>query len=79
MKVKYSRDDETAKMLDFIRENVVFDIGSVYGLAIGLDYNAFKESLMQNKPDWASTYAAKEETFTANIKAFYDAVEKLDN
>jgi len=78
MKVKYSRDDETAQMLDLIRENVVFDLGSVYGLAIGVDYNQFKESLMANNSDWASTYASKEKAFTESIKTFYEAVEALD-
>ena len=77
MKVKYSRDDETAQMLDLIRESVVFDLGAVYGSALGIDVNAFRECIMNNTPDWASKYASKEASFTAGIEKYYAAVEAL--
>ncbi|MBE6610901.1 MAG: extracellular solute-binding protein [Ruminococcaceae bacterium] len=48
LKVKYSRDNETAQMLDLIVESIAPDIATVYGQLIGGPANWFREIMIDS-------------------------------
>ena len=76
LKIKYSRDDDSARMFDLIRENVVFGFGSIYK-GIGIDFE-IKPQIYNNDPNWASYYDSKAPSYKAIIDEFYEKVKALD-
>ncbi|MBE6613336.1 MAG: hypothetical protein E7632_12695 [Ruminococcaceae bacterium] len=70
LKVRYSQDDDVARMFDLIRSSVTYDAGEIYGLLIGAPTGDFREQIMQNKPDWASYVAGKK-------NSWIDKMEKI--
>ena len=75
MKVKYSRDDESAQMFDLIRETASFDFGRVYGNAANAGFNV-KEPIVRNK-NWSTYYAEKKDAAQAAFDSFIENVEKI--
>ncbi len=69
LKVKYSRDDESVRMLDLVRESVWFDTGFVYSQALGSIGN-FMDPIKDGHTDHASTWAERE-------PGYKSALEKL--
>lgn len=51
---KFSRDDESAVMLDIIRANIVYDVGSVCNF--GSINDALKQTMLENNPDIMQIY-----------------------
>lgn len=78
LKVKYSRNDESAQMFDLIRSSVVFDFGALYGTTNGIAFTSIKNFIAYGSDEWASYYASNEEKAKAGIEAFVEAVQKLD-
>jgi len=76
LKTKYSRDMETGKMFDIMRENVVFEFGAMFPQCSSFRA-AFFESVQNNNPNWMSTYASKESAVTAAIDELIQAVEAV--
>ena len=75
LKVKYSSDDDSARMYDIIRQARSYDFGRVYSTA-GLDGIPGKlRGMIQNdNPNWMSTYESNIRTFE---KLLENLVEKL--
>ena len=75
MKVKYSRDDESAQMFDLIRETASFDFGRIYVNAAkaGIDV---KESVVRGK-SWSTYFAGKKDAAETAFNSFIEEVEKL--
>lgn len=66
LKDKYSRDPETAGMLDIVRDSIWFDCGFVY--SVSLNYlGAFLDVLDSDTQGVASAYAEKEQTYQAAL------------
>ncbi|NLE12077.1 MAG: hypothetical protein GX628_00205 [Clostridiales bacterium] len=78
MKVKYSRDNETAQMFDIIREGILFNFGSIYGFGLK-EINTRWKAYLANKSGsgWASFIAQIEEPATAAINDYIEAVRNL--
>nr|MBQ4318968.1 extracellular solute-binding protein [Clostridia bacterium] len=75
LKIKYSRDDETSKMLDMIRDSVKFDFGYIYNASIGTPMTQFR-TIVKGSPDTAaSTLAANMNTCHAKLA---EMLEKYD-
>ena len=77
LKVKYSRDDESAKMFDLIRESATFDFGRLYGGAAGVSLSIDIKGAVRNDTSWASTYAANKDAAKAAIDSFIESVKNL--
>ena len=75
MKVKYSRDDESAQMFDLIRETASFDFGRIYGNAANVGFNV-KEPVVRNK-SWSTYFAEKKSAAQTAFDSFVESVEKL--
>ena len=78
LKVKYSRDDESAKMFDLIREGVTFDFGRLYVGATGVTLGSsdMKGAIIRDE-SWASTYASKKDAAKTAIDSFIESVKSL--
>ncbi len=77
LKVKYSRDDESAKMFDLIRESATYDFGRLYGGAAGVSLSIDIKGAVKNDTSWASTYASKKDAAKAAIDSFIESVKSL--
>ena len=78
LKVKYSRDDETSKMLDMIRESVKFNFAYIFNASLGEPMTQFRKLVMAGADTVASTLASN--MTACNVKlddmlAKYDAME----
>ena len=58
LKVKYSRDDETSRMLDMIRDSVKFDFAYIYNQSLGTPMAQFRKLVLTDAETAASTLAA---------------------
>ena len=54
LKVRYSQDDDVARMFDLIRSSVTYEGGEIYGLSLGTPTADFREQIKKNDPNWAS-------------------------
>lgn len=68
LKVKYSSDDKMAKMYDIIRASMTYDFGRVFTDNLdSLTYSMFRDSVVGENTNWASTYAKKEKTLQSKM------------
>lgn len=57
MKVKYTTDDDSARMYDLIRETIMFDFGRVFTDNLdSLTYGLFRNAVRDNSTSWMSVY-----------------------
>ena len=70
LKSKYSRDDESAEMIDIIRSGLTFDFGKVYVTELAYSMNILRELMSNKKHDFVST-------FEKNEKSYNKALEKV--
>ncbi len=75
LKVKYSRDDDSSQMFDFIRENIEFDFGYIYTAALGgMCDSLFRTPVVSNKPDLVSATASKKDATVALLDDLLDSI-----
>jgi len=77
LQTKYTRDEESAAMIDIIRDGRVCDIGYFYGIGAlnSTGYNLVKNPSM----NFASFYAKNEKTCQANIDKINEQYRTLEN
>ena len=68
LKTKYSRDDESAEMMDVIKDGIVFDIGYLAGSPYG---NGGRDIARTSGRDFSSWYAARESAAQNMLEEFY--------
>lgn len=74
LKDKYSRDPETAGMLDIVRDSIWFDCGFVY--SVSLNYlGAILDVLDSDTQGVASAYAEKEQSYQAALDTLISHLE----
>ncbi len=75
LKVKYSQDDNDARMYDIIRESVVFDLGRVFVDSLdSMTYSIFRDSVGANRTDWGSTCASKLPALESKMAALFSEI-----
>ncbi|MCI8387336.1 MAG: hypothetical protein HFE63_02575 [Clostridiales bacterium] len=69
LKVKYSRDDLTARMLDIIVDNIYLDVSYVYGIDLGTWMQMIRDMINDSKycDNFASTVAEREAALNASL------------
>ena len=77
LKVKYSRDDETAQMYDLIKSSVTFSFATSFTMAIGDPQNTFKAMIADLNEDWASKMATWEPTSQELLDKTLEAIKEL--
>lgn len=78
LKVKYTRDDETSRMLDMIRDSVKFDFAYIYNASLNTPMTQFRQLVMKKVDAAASTLASNMKACNkklADMLAMYDAME----
>ena len=62
LKVRYSQDDNVARMFDLIINSIVYDPGEIYASLLGTPSGDIKGAIVDNKPNWASAIAKKKDS-----------------
>lgn len=60
MKTRYSADNKTSQMYDILRETVCFDLGRIYGYALGNYYTKFRNTAIAGGQGWTGAFKAIE-------------------
>ncbi len=68
LKVKYSRDDETSRVLDGIRDSVKFDFGYIYNASINTPMTQFRSLVQTDAEKAASTLASNMQKCDAKLQ-----------
>ena len=74
LKTKFSRDYESEKMIDLIKDNIIYDLGYVAGGAFD---STGAHLAGQSNPDFASFYAANESKALSDLNNFLSSYGKL--
>ena len=78
LKQKYARDEETAQMLDIIRDGIKFDFGMANGINLdNMPVTLFRNLLMNNNRNFTSFYNAQEARYQRLLDTLLDAYENL--
>ena len=67
LKVKYSRDSESAQMYDLVKSSVVFNFAIAFTMSLNDPQNTFKSVVSDYNENWASTYASWQPTAQAKL------------
>ncbi|MCI8388814.1 MAG: extracellular solute-binding protein [Clostridiales bacterium] len=78
LKVKYSRDDETSRMFDIIKESVTFSFGTSFTMAIGDPQNSFKGFIAGLNSGWASNMATNMPQWQEKLNTTLETLRELD-
>lgn len=70
LKVRYSQNENVARMFDLIRESVSFDAGRVSGLSLGYPEIDWKDAINKKNVNWASEMAKKRDRWVALMEKF---------
>ena len=76
MKVKYARDEVSAKMLDIIREGIDLNFEKIYNNSIGGAWNLMRQLMMTKSSNFASWYEKNEGKITAAIDKLVEQMQK---
>ncbi|MCL1858838.1 MAG: extracellular solute-binding protein [Oscillospiraceae bacterium] len=68
LKTKYLRDDESAMMLDIIRDGISFNFGAYHTDSIGDLRLQYRFLMSDKKSDWVSTYEKKESQYQKGLE-----------
>lgn len=68
LKTKTSRDEESAEMIDLIRDTLTFDIGYLCSTSLEGIGHIFVNLIRNNSTDLASSYAAKEKSAAKKLE-----------
>ena len=74
LKTKFSRDYESEKMIDLVRESLIYDIGYISG---GVFQSVGAELSSQSNPDFASFYAKNESRALSDLNTFLASYGKI--
>ncbi len=79
LKVKYASDDDTVKMFDLIRDNISYDFGYIFTLAMNGISDKFKSTVNNSGlPGWASTVAGFETSAKASLDTLLTAIRAAE-
>ena len=71
MKVKYSRDTESAQMFDIIRDSRMTDPARIFGRSLNNIYAVFRFQIEEKNQNWASNYEK-------HLKEYQTSIDKLN-
>lgn len=74
LKTKYSRDDDSERMMDIVKDSIIFDLGYLTGSLM----NTGKDLGDSPSPDFASYYASKKSQAEESLKKFLEDYAGLE-
>ena len=75
LKQRYSKDPDTARMVDLIMKNVYIDTAFQFADHLELYPFAIRQMIIDNKPNVASSYANFEQMLPGKLQQIYDAYQ----
>jgi maltose-binding protein MalE len=78
LKVKYTRDDESAQMYDLIKSSVTFSFATSFTMVIGDPQNHFKSKIATYDDNWASNMATWIPTAQEKLNTTLQTIRELD-
>lgn len=78
LKIKYSRDDETSRMLDMIRESIKFDFGYINNTSLNTIMTTFRSLVTADTGAVASTLASVVDAAKIRLESLLEAYEELE-
>lgn len=77
LKVRYSADNSMAAVFDILRNNLTFELGEIFGTNFKMTpAGEFKNTIINNNSNWASTYAKHEAADQATLDKLTDIFSK---
>ena len=67
LKSKYSRDDESAEMIDIIRSGLTFDFGKIYVTELAYSMNILRDLMSNKKNNFTSTFEKGERSYNSAL------------
>ena len=77
LKVKFTRDDMSAKMLDIIREGIYFNFASIYNMNIGNPWWVLRDLLTAKNNNFASWYESNEIKIQTSLDKMVETIENM--
>ena len=74
LKIKYTQDNDAARMYDIIRENLCFDLGRIFSKSL-IDQKAWRNAVAGNKNNWASSAKQYKNVMTKKLGTLIQAYE----
>lgn len=78
LKNRYSRDEETAKMMDLIKDSVLINFESLYNESIGYPWTVLRSLMPQKSKDFASYWAGCEKSIEAKLAEAVALMQAMD-
>ncbi len=75
LKDKYNRDAQSARMLDIIRDSLIFDVGYLNSFALSTAGHLFVQLVREGRTDFASAYAKNEKVYLKKLEKMLEAYE----
>lgn len=75
LKDKYNRDQQSAEMLDIIRDSLIFDVGYLNSFALSTAGHLFVQLVREGRTDFASAYAKNEKVYQKKLEKMLEAYE----
>jgi len=76
MKVKYTRDETSSKMLDIVREGAYLNFASIYNVRIGAPWNLLRNMMDVKKNNFTSWFERNEPMMKSRLNEVIDAMTK---
>jgi hypothetical protein len=73
LKDKYNRDAQSARMLDIIRDSLIFDVGYLNSFALSTAGHLFVQLVREGRTDFASAYAKNEKVYLKKLEKMLEA------
>jgi hypothetical protein len=73
LKDKYNRDVQSARMLDIIRDSLIFDVGYLNSFALSTAGHLFVQLVREGRTDFASAYAKNEKVYLKKLEKMLEA------
>jgi len=75
LKTKYSRDDESAEMIDTIRNGLTFDFGKIYVTELAYSMNILRDLMSSKKSEFVSTFEKNENKYNIALEKVLSTFE----
>ncbi len=78
LKNRYSRDAETAEMVELIKDNILINFESLYNEAIGKPWFVLRDLMPKQSNTFASYWASTEKTIQTKLAEAVELIEELN-
>ncbi len=78
LKNRYSRDTETANMIDLIKDSILLNFEAIYNESFGSPYHVLRNLMVNKSSNFASFWASNEKNIITKLAEAVEMIEALD-